>query len=83
MVDSHLRVLGTQGTIFCLGDAAVTAASPQAALPPTAQVARQEGEYLARLLSGAKLGLVPEAEAEAAGGGGELVPLPEAAKPFR
>ncbi|EFN57108.1 hypothetical protein CHLNCDRAFT_143930 [Chlorella variabilis] len=83
VVDSHLRVLGTQGTIFCLGDAAVTAASPQAALPPTAQVARQEGEYLARLLSGAKLGLVPEAEAEAAGGGGELVPLPEAAKPFR
>ncbi len=82
-MDSHLRVLGSQGTIFCLGDAAITAATPKAALPPTAQVARQEGEYLARLLSNARLELVAEAGTEEAGGDSELVPLPEGAKPFR
>lgn len=38
LVDPHLRVLGSRGTIFCLGDAAVTGAAPPAALPPTAQV---------------------------------------------
>jgi len=37
-VDEHLRVVGSQGTIYCLGDAAVTGDTPAAALPPTAQV---------------------------------------------
>ena len=42
LVDEHLRVVGTQGTIYCVGDAAVTGTTPQTALPPTAQV-RQPG----------------------------------------
>ena len=40
LVDEHLRVRGSQGTIYCLGDAAVTSDSPATALPPTAQVGR-------------------------------------------
>lgn len=38
LVDEHLRVVGSQGTIYCLGDAAVTGTTPQTMLPPTAQV---------------------------------------------
>ena len=84
LVDSHLRVLGSQGTIFCLGDAAVTGATPATALPPTAQVARQQGEYLAGLLSKHQLALLPEAQRGAAAAAGQdLVPLPQEAKPFR
>ncbi|KAL4447850.1 hypothetical protein ABPG75_005069 [Micractinium tetrahymenae] len=83
LVDPHLRVLGSQGTIFCLGDAAVTGAAPQAALPPTAQVARQEGEYLAALLSKNRLALREDADVDADPVGEELVPLPPRAKPFR
>ncbi|PRW45623.1 NADH dehydrogenase [Chlorella sorokiniana] len=89
LVDQHLRVRGSQGTIYCLGDAAVTGDSPATALPPTAQVARQEGQYLAALLSKQRLALVEPAAAgeaatgaQAAGEGGELVPLPRATKPF-
>ena len=79
LVDDHLRVLGTQGTVFCLGDAAVTGATPQACLPPTAQVTRQEGEYLAALLSKNKLALHVGGAAAA---GEDLVPLPKRARPF-
>ena len=79
LVDSHLRVLGSQGTIFCLGDAAVTGATPATALPPTAQVARQQGEYLAGLLSKHQLAAVEEGTVPA---GSDLVPLPQEAKPF-
>ncbi|KAH9991979.1 FAD/NAD-P-binding domain-containing protein [Russula compacta] len=42
-VDDHLRMAGTDGTIFALGDCT----SSQYA--PTAQVASQQGAYLARL----------------------------------
>ena len=80
MVDAHLRVLGSRGTIFCLGDAAVTGATPQAALPPTAQVARQEGEYLAALLSHNQLA-VQEEEAETAAA--DLVPIPKHVEAFQ
>ena len=95
MVDEYMRVKGTQGTIFCLGDAAVTGATPQTALPPTAQVARQQGEYLASLLSLNELALMPATSAwparsawpaspaDGENGGGDLVPLPHGAKPFR
>lgn len=38
LVDEHLRVRGSRGTIYCLGDAAVTGDTPATALPPTAQV---------------------------------------------
>ncbi|KAL4447854.1 hypothetical protein ABPG75_005073 [Micractinium tetrahymenae] len=93
LVDPHLRVLGSQGTIFCLGDAAVTGAAPQAALPPTAQVARQEGEYLAALLSQTKLAVQPAYSAWPARSSWPLksvdgesqtdvVVLPEGTKPF-
>ncbi|KAJ8613436.1 hypothetical protein CTAYLR_002317 [Chrysophaeum taylorii] len=48
-VDSHLRVLGTpRGEVFALGDCAAFPPSP---LPATAQVAAQQGEYLARLFA--------------------------------
>ncbi len=43
LVDPHLRVLGSRGSIFCLGDAAVTGPPPMAALPPTAQVGQALG----------------------------------------
>jgi len=42
-VDDHLRMAGTDGTIFALGDCTST---PYA---PTAQVASQQGAYLARM----------------------------------
>lgn len=48
-VDSHLRVLGApRGEVFAIGDCA---AYPPQPLPATAQVAAQQGEYLARLLN--------------------------------
>ena len=48
-VDRYLRVLGAPpGTVFGLGDCAAFRDAP---LPATAQVAAQQGEYLARLLS--------------------------------
>ena len=73
VVDPYLRVAGTRGTIFCLGDAAVTAAG----LPPTAQVARQQGEYLAALFSRSAL-----APVDGAAPGADLVPLPPKARKF-
>ena len=88
IVDEFMRVRGTRGTIFCLGDAAVTGPTPATALPPTAQVARQEGEYIAGLLSRSALAPV-DAEAQGEGGeggaaaeGADVVPLPADAKPF-
>ncbi len=59
LVDEHLRVVGSQGTIYCLGDAAVTGTTPQTTLPPTAQVAKQQGVYMAALLNRNKLALRP------------------------
>ncbi|KAH7926603.1 NDE2, mitochondrial external NADH dehydrogenase [Leucogyrophana mollusca] len=44
-VDDHLRMKGTNGTIFAIGDC--TASS----YAPTAQVASQQGAYLARILA--------------------------------
>ncbi|KAF8504336.1 FAD/NAD-P-binding domain-containing protein [Russula emetica] len=43
-VDDHLRVAGTDGTIFAVGDCTSTQYAP------TAQVASQQGAYLARML---------------------------------
>ncbi|KAI0288321.1 NADH dehydrogenase [Russula brevipes] len=43
-VDDHLRMAGTDGTIFALGDCTSTQYAP------TAQVASQQGAYLARVL---------------------------------
>ena len=42
-VQDHLRVAGTDGTIFALGDCTSTQYAP------TAQVASQQGTYLARM----------------------------------
>ena len=47
-IDSWCRVLGTDGSIMSLGDCACNILNQ---LPATAQVASQQGEYLARLLS--------------------------------
>ena len=54
-VDAWLRVLGAPpGEVFAIGDCAADvvdfAAETKATLPATAQVAAQQGEYLARLL---------------------------------
>eukprot|EP00887_Chlorella_sp_A99_P003621 scaffold7.g3621.t1 len=46
-----LLVLGSGGTIFAIGDNAATAENPREQLPATAQVARQQGEYLATLFN--------------------------------
>lgn len=43
-VDEHLRMVGTNGTLFALGDCTATSYAP------TAQVASQQGSYLARVL---------------------------------
>ncbi|KAK7689597.1 hypothetical protein QCA50_007389 [Cerrena zonata] len=42
-VDDHLRMAGTNGTVFALGDCTATSYAP------TAQVAAQQGSYLARV----------------------------------
>lgn len=47
-IDPWLRVVGAEGSIFALGDCACFPDSP---LPATAQVASQQGEFLAKLLS--------------------------------
>lgn len=47
-IDSWCRVLGSDGSIMSLGDCACNILNQ---LPATAQVASQQGEYLARLLS--------------------------------
>mmetsp|Transcript_26975 Transcript_26975/g.37375 ORF Transcript_26975/g.37375 Transcript_26975/m.37375 type:complete len:576 (-) Transcript_26975:145-1872(-) len=45
VVDKHLRVKGTkEGDVYAIGDCAVSG------LPPTAQVAAQQGKYLGRIL---------------------------------
>ena len=51
LVDEHLRVVGSQGTIYCLGDAAVTGTTPQDTLPPTAQVCCPLGRAACRACS--------------------------------
>ena len=48
-VDPWLRVIGGQGKIFSLGDCSCVSHTPS--LPATAQVASQQGEFLAKLLS--------------------------------
>ncbi len=50
LVDDYLRVKGYEGSIWACGDAAVTEEGPP--LPQLAQVARQQGIYLAKVLSG-------------------------------
>jgi NADH dehydrogenase FAD-containing subunit len=50
LVDDYLRVIGHEGRIWAAGDAAVNQSGVP--LPPLAQVARQEGMYLAKVLSG-------------------------------
>lgn len=51
-VDDYLRVLNCEGTIWALGDAAVNLNSDN--VPQLAQVARQQGIYLADIFSGKK-----------------------------
>jgi NADH dehydrogenase FAD-containing subunit len=49
LVDEFLRVKGHEGTIWAMGDAAVNESGVP--LPQLAQVARQQGMYLAKVLS--------------------------------
>jgi NADH dehydrogenase FAD-containing subunit len=50
-VDDYLRVINYEGTIWAMGDAAVNYHG-DIPLPQLAQVARQQGIYLAKILSG-------------------------------
>jgi NADH dehydrogenase FAD-containing subunit len=50
LVDDYLRVIGHEGSIWAIGDAAVNQTGVP--LPQLAQVARQEGIYMANVLSG-------------------------------
>jgi NADH dehydrogenase FAD-containing subunit len=51
-VDKWLRVVGTpSGNVLAMGDAAVTVGDGTTILPQTAQVAAQQGAYVARLLN--------------------------------
>eukprot|EP00004_Rigifila_ramosa_P021204 TRINITY_DN5599_c0_g1_i3.p2 TRINITY_DN5599_c0_g1~~TRINITY_DN5599_c0_g1_i3.p2 ORF type:complete len:479 (+),score=88.81 TRINITY_DN5599_c0_g1_i3:1398-2834(+) len=49
VVDAHLRVLGAEDSMFAIGDCAVSG------LAPTAQVASQQGKYLAEVLNSGKI----------------------------
>lgn len=50
VVDPWLRVVGSQGRIIALGDCACACSLPRQ-LPATAQVAAQQGEYVAKLFN--------------------------------
>ena len=50
LIDNYLRVKGHEGSIWAIGDAAVNETG--VALPQLAQVARQQGIYLAKVLNG-------------------------------
>lgn len=50
VVDPWLRVVGSKGRILALGDCACACSLPRQ-LPATAQVAAQQGEYIAKLLN--------------------------------
>ena len=52
LVDDYLRVKGYEGSIWACGDAAVPEHGPP--LPQLAQVARQQGIYLSKVLSGSQ-----------------------------
>lgn len=47
-VDPWLRAAGGEGKVLCFGDCSV---NPTAPLPATAQVASQQGEYLAKMMN--------------------------------
>jgi NADH dehydrogenase FAD-containing subunit len=49
LIDDYLRVKGYEGSIWAMGDAAMNEEKP---LPQLAQVARQQGIYLSKVLSG-------------------------------
>jgi NADH dehydrogenase FAD-containing subunit len=50
LVDDYLRVKGYEGSLWAIGDAADVAKGPP--LPQLAQVARQQGIYMAKILNG-------------------------------
>ncbi|GKY96414.1 hypothetical protein MPSEU_000600900 [Mayamaea pseudoterrestris] len=54
LVDEYLRVKGHEGSIWAIGDACVNEKGPP--IPQLAQVARQQGIYLAKVLNG-KIGI--------------------------
>jgi NADH:ubiquinone reductase (non-electrogenic) len=51
VIDDFMRPEGGDGSVFWIGDAAATSASACEQLPPTAQVARAQGEYVAGLFN--------------------------------
>ena len=52
LVDKYLRVKGHEGSIWAIGDAANALDESGAPLPQLAQVARQQGIYLGKILNG-------------------------------
>jgi NADH dehydrogenase FAD-containing subunit len=65
VVDLWLRAVGGQGRVFSFGDCACACSQPRQ-LPATAQVAAQQGEYLALMLN-KRFDFMPEASPEDAG----------------
>jgi NADH dehydrogenase FAD-containing subunit len=62
VVDPWLRVVGSEGRILALGDCACACSLPRQ-LPATAQVAAQQGEYIAKILN-KRYNLSPEPNSE-------------------
>jgi len=52
LVDQYLRVLGHEGSIWAIGDAANAVDETGVPLPQLAQVARQQGIYLGQIFNG-------------------------------
>lgn len=72
VVDDFMRPVGGDDAVFWIGDAAATSVNPGEQLPPTAQVARAQGEYVADLFNAGHVGLTTRGE----------VALAEKARPF-
>jgi NADH:ubiquinone reductase (non-electrogenic) len=62
VVDERLRPNGSDGSVFWIGDAAATSAVHSEQLPPTAQVARAQGEYIAGLFNSGAVTFGPRGE---------------------
>jgi NADH:ubiquinone reductase (non-electrogenic) len=60
VVDDFLRPFGGDGSVFWIGDAAATSERNSEQLPPTAQVARSQGEYVADLFNSGSVEFVGE-----------------------
>lgn len=64
VVDDFMRPSGGDGSVFWIGDSAATSVDAREQLPPTAQVARAQGEYVADLFNRCRVTVGPRAGAK-------------------